>query len=39
MSLVIPAYNEAGNVGPLVREIAQSLEGRCEYEIIVVDDG
>jgi dolichol-phosphate mannosyltransferase len=39
LSLVIPAYNEAGNLVPLVQEIAQCLEGRCEYEIIVVDDG
>ncbi|MGH8566615.1 MAG: glycosyltransferase, partial [Gammaproteobacteria bacterium] len=39
LSLVIPAYNEAENLVPLVQEIAQCLEGRCEYEIIVVDDG
>jgi dolichol-phosphate mannosyltransferase len=39
LSLVIPVYNEAENVVPLVQEIAQCLEGRCEYEIIVVDDG
>ncbi len=39
LSLVIPAYNEAENVAPLIQEIAQCLEGRCEYEIIVVDDG
>jgi dolichol-phosphate mannosyltransferase len=39
LSLVIPAYNEAENVVPLVQEIVQRLEGRGEYEIIVVDDG
>ncbi len=39
LSLVIPAYNEAENVVPLVREIARCLAGRCEYEVIVVDDG
>ena len=39
LSLVIPVYNEAENVVPVVQEIVQSLEGRGEYEIIVVDDG
>jgi dolichol-phosphate mannosyltransferase len=36
---VIPVYNEAENIVPLVQEIVPSLEGRGEYEIIVVDDG
>ncbi len=39
LSLVIPAYNEAENIVPLIQEIAQCLEGRCQYEVIVVDDG
>jgi glycosyltransferase involved in cell wall biosynthesis len=39
LSLVIPVYNEAENIVPLVQEIVPSLEGRGEYEIIVVDDG
>jgi len=37
ISVVVPAYNEAGNVVPLAREIAAALEGR-NYEIIFVDD-
>jgi len=36
---VIPAHNEAENVGPLVREIVGALGGRGDYEIVVVDDG
>jgi dolichol-phosphate mannosyltransferase len=37
ISVVVPAYNEAGNVVPLAREIAQALAGR-SHEIIFVDD-
>ena len=38
---MIPAHNEAENVGPLVREIVAALGGggRGDYEIVVVDDG
>ena len=36
--MVIPACNEAGNIGPLVREVAAALTGRA-FEVIVVDDG
>jgi dolichol-phosphate mannosyltransferase len=39
LSVVIPAHNEAENVGPLVREIVGALGGRGDYEIVVVDDG
>jgi glycosyltransferase involved in cell wall biosynthesis len=35
---VAPACNEAGNIAPLVAEIAAALEGRA-FEIICVDDG
>ena len=38
ISVVIPVYNEAGNVAILQREIAQALAG-CDYEIVFVDDG
>jgi dolichol-phosphate mannosyltransferase len=31
--------NEAGNVAPLIAEIAAALEGRWAYEIIYVNDG
>ena len=37
ISVVVPAYNEAGNVVPLAREIAEALEGY-NYEMIFVDD-
>ncbi len=39
LSVVIPVYNEVENIGPLLREVATALDGRLEYEIIVVDDG
>jgi dolichol-phosphate mannosyltransferase len=39
LSVVIPVKNEAGNIAPLVSEIAAALEGRLEYEIVYVDDG
>jgi len=39
LSVVIPVRNEAPNVAPLVREIAATLEGRLDYEIIYIDDG
>src|SRR5882724_10706254 len=39
VSVVVPVRNEAGNVGPLITEIAASLDGRWNYEIIYVDDG
>jgi len=50
LSVVIPAHNEAENVGPLVREIVAALAGEAgaaggpgagsaDYEIVLVDDG
>ncbi len=39
LSVVIPVRNEAGNIAPLVAEIAAALDGRVGYEIIYVDDG
>ena len=39
-SVVIPAMNEADSVGPVVRQIAVTMEGTGQpFEIIVVDDG
>ena len=38
VSVVIPVYNEAENVPPLAREVAQALGGRA-FELIFVDDG
>ncbi len=39
LSVVIPVKNEAGNIAPLIAEIAAALDGRALYEIIYVDDG
>ena len=38
-AVVIPAMNEAGNIGRLVREIHDTLTDRPAAEIIVIDDG
>ncbi len=37
-SVVVPAYNEEGGIGPSLRELQEVLAGY-EYELIVVDDG
>jgi dolichol-phosphate mannosyltransferase len=39
LSVVIPVYNEAGNLVPLVAEIERALATRLRFELIVVDDG
>lgn len=39
VSVVVPVRNEAGNVAPLINEIAAALDGRWAYEIIYVNDG
>jgi dolichol-phosphate mannosyltransferase len=39
VSIVVPVRNEAGNVAPLIAEIADALDGRRRYEIIYVNDG
>ncbi len=36
-SIIVPVHNEAGNVAPLIGEIADSLKGRA-FEMIFVDD-
>jgi len=38
ISVVVPLYNEEGNVAELQRQIESALEGR-DYEIVFVDDG
>jgi len=38
LSVVIPVQNEAGNIEPLIAEIVAQFDGRCRYEIVVVDD-
>ncbi len=40
LSVVIPAHNEAENVGPLLAEIGAALRpSGVAYEVVVVDDG
>jgi dolichol-phosphate mannosyltransferase len=38
LSIVVPVKNEAGNIAPLVAEIAAALAGS-DFEIVYVDDG
>jgi dolichol-phosphate mannosyltransferase len=38
ISIVVPVRNEAGNIAPLVAEIAAALHGR-DFEIVYVNDG
>ena len=37
-SVVMPAYNEEGGIGPSLQELQEVLSG-LDYELIVVDDG
>ena len=39
VSVVVPVRNEAGNIAPLVAEIAAAIEGKWPFETIYVDDG
>jgi len=43
LSVVVPVYNEADNVGELLRRITQAVHGLSQppaaYEVILVDDG
>ena len=40
LSLVIPVFNEAGNIAPLIASAVAVLGGLARpYEIIVVNDG
>jgi dolichol-phosphate mannosyltransferase len=39
VSVVVPVRNEAENVRPLADEIAAALNGRCNFELIYVNDG
>jgi len=38
ISVIIPMKNEAGNVGPLLAEIAAALAGR-SFEVVCINDG
>ncbi len=37
LSIVIPTFNEKGNIKPLLKQIAEALKD-ISYEIIFVDD-
>ena len=39
VSVVVPVRNEAGNIAPLVTEIATALNGQWPFEVIYVDHG
>jgi dolichol-phosphate mannosyltransferase len=39
LAVVVPVRNEAGNIAPLVAEIASALDGRWAFEVIYVNDG
>ena len=39
VSIVVPVRNEAGNIAPLVAEIASARDGQWPFEVVYVDDG
>jgi dolichol-phosphate mannosyltransferase len=39
VAVVVPVRNEAGNIAPLLAEIAAALDGQWRFEVIYVDDG
>jgi len=39
LSVLVPIYNEAGNILPLRDEVAAALDGVVAYELLFVDDG
>lgn len=39
VSVVVPVRNEAGNIAPLVGEIAKALDGQWSFEVVYVNDG
>ena len=39
ISVVIPAYNETGNISVIAGKIKEQLQGEGSYEILFVDDG
>lgn len=38
LSVVVPVFNERDNIPPLLAEIAATLRGRVDFEIVYVDD-
>lgn len=39
VSVIVPVKDEAGNIGPLLEEIAVALTGRWRFEVVYVNDG
>jgi glycosyltransferase involved in cell wall biosynthesis len=39
ISVIIPAYNEAGNVEIITQKVSEQLKAFDSYEIIFIDDG
>jgi glycosyltransferase involved in cell wall biosynthesis len=39
LSVVVPVFNEAGNIAALAEEVRSALAGVCSYELIFIDDG
>jgi glycosyltransferase involved in cell wall biosynthesis len=39
VSVIVPVRNEAGNIAPLLAEIATALAGHWRFEVVYVDDG
>ncbi|WP_133010476.1 glycosyltransferase family 2 protein [Marinomonas flavescens] len=39
LSVVLPAKNEQGNIGVLIKEIHASLSSEYEFEVVLTDDG
>ena len=39
VSIVVPVRNEAGNIAPLVEEIAAAIDGHWPFEVVYVNDG
>ena len=39
ISVVVPVYNESGNLAPLVNEVEQAIGRHMGFEVVVVDDG
>jgi dolichol-phosphate mannosyltransferase len=39
LTVLVPVFNEAGNIAPLFEEVSASLAPVCRFEILFVDDG
>lgn len=39
LSVVLPAKDEAGNIGPLITEIHEALVNHVSFEVVLTDDG